>query len=151
MGDMLVDDQVCGVCANHGFGIRCYGSLDGTCALNSTVAKAGDPACLYNLKIYLVGDVFATLDGCNKCLCTERGMQCTMKACSSAGFATPSKEPIYGECLYNGGWYRHQTQWLTRDGCNTCYCHSIGNYQGGYECTKSKCPCSAVNQPEITG
>ncbi|XP_053373204.1 kielin/chordin-like protein [Mercenaria mercenaria] len=150
-GDAWVDDHVCGVCVCNEYGSQCYAKLEGYCKLNNTVAKAGEPVCMYGLKPYLVGDVYSALDGCNKCLCTERGMQCTMKACSSTGFETPSKEPLYGECQYDGGWYRLHTQWLARDGCNTCFCQTIGNYRGGHVCTTSKCPCSTVNAPVITG
>ncbi|XP_052785206.1 kielin/chordin-like protein [Mya arenaria] len=140
VSDVWVDMNGCNICECNQYGAQCYGTQFG-CQLNKTNAAPLSPACHYATKSYLVGDVFTTLDGCNKCLCTERGQQCTAKQCNKTGFEQPSKTPIYGECHYNEGWYHYQTQWLATDGCNTCYCHSIGNYQGGYECTKSKCSC----------
>lgn len=150
-GDAWVDDKVCDVCVCNEYGVQCYANLDGPCKFNSTIANAGDAACLYGMTPYLVRNVFSALDGCNTCLCTERGMQCTGKPCSSSGFAKPTTEPLYGECMYDGGWYRFHTQWLARDGCNTCFCYTIGNYRGGHVCTSSKCSCHESSTSIIAG
>ncbi|XP_052247246.1 kielin/chordin-like protein isoform X2 [Dreissena polymorpha] len=141
-GDVWVDANACDVCQCTEYGEQCNaGFLGTTCPFNSTVASPGDPACVYGYTSHLVGDVISALDGCNKCLCTELGLQCTAKACGPNGFAKPSSEPLYGECEYEGGWYMHETQWRASDGCNTCYCYTVGNYRGGHVCTTNKCAC----------
>ena len=50
--------------------------------------------CDYARQYYQVAEVFTTLDGCNKCLCTEQGMQCTARACSPNGFSKFTKTDL---------------------------------------------------------
>ncbi|KAL3831648.1 hypothetical protein ACJMK2_023376 [Sinanodonta woodiana] len=117
-------------------------STDIVVSIRSTICHtAGDPVCTYYFHTHNVGDVFMAADGCNKCLCTERGMQCTGKACNASGFAKPKFQELPGECHYRGndGWYVLGAQWQAVDGCNTCVCLMPGNYQGYYACTTSSC------------
>ncbi|KAL4234577.1 hypothetical protein ACF0H5_006218 [Mactra antiquata] len=140
-GDAWVDKDTCDVCQCGDYGLHCRAGLDGTgCKFSAYVASPGDKVCVYGYSgLYLVGQVFKLHDGCNKCTCTEGGMQCTNNACNPKGFEQGTTEPIYGECHYNGLWYRFHTQWLAVDRCNTCFCTTIGNYQGGYACSTMKC------------
>ena len=41
-----------------------------------------------------MAEVFTAIDGCNKCLCTEQGMQCTARACSPNGFGKFTKKDL---------------------------------------------------------
>ena len=51
--------------------------------LSGLFAGCGQPpTCEYNKKVYKVGDIFPSTDGCNSCSCSEDGkVACTAKAC----------------------------------------------------------------------
>ncbi|XP_063419758.1 uncharacterized protein LOC134704903 [Mytilus trossulus] len=115
----------------------------GICDTTGKKLLNGDFVCMYGYnfrpKTYLVNENITTTDGCNSCLCTPRGALCTKVACNNAGFAKPSDVPLYGDCNDNGRWYKFKALWEADDGCNTCTCVGIGNYQGPFICTQGLC------------
>ncbi|CAC5418683.1 unnamed protein product [Mytilus coruscus] len=115
----------------------------GVCDTTGKTLHNGDFVCMYGYnmrhEMYLVHENITTADGCNSCLCTTRGALCTKVTCDNTGFAKPSDEPLYGECNDNGRWYKFKALWEADDGCNTCTCVGIGNYQGPFICTQGLC------------
>lgn len=56
---------------------------------SATAAKT----CNYGGKTHAVGDKFPSTDGCNTCVCEEKGVACTEKACAKEAACDPAKEP----------------------------------------------------------
>lgn len=69
-----------------GDGQRC--SWEGT-AVYDAVSTTGNAASPVVVGPYNLGESFKSLDGCNDCTCTERGIMCTVRACNNA----PGEEP----------------------------------------------------------
>ncbi|MCA9520158.1 MAG: hypothetical protein KC609_04275 [Myxococcales bacterium] len=92
-----------------------------------------DPVCSYDGKTYNVGDKFPSSDGCNTCVCDEKGnIACTEMACVAV-------------CNYEGTIYYSGDSWKASDGCNTCSCTD----NGLVACTKKLClpACDPKNEP----
>lgn len=53
---------------------------------NGTTAPSGPG------RTYAIGDQFKSLDACNDCSCTEKGIMCTLRACSTD--PDPGGEPV---------------------------------------------------------
>src|SRR5262245_52347908 len=53
-----------------------------TCSWDDTVSSDGTTSSSPGGQ-YKVGDQFASPDGCNSCACTDGGIACTTKACST--------------------------------------------------------------------
>jgi hypothetical protein len=58
-------------------------SWEGTAA-HDTASDSANAASPVVVGPYNLGESFASLDGCNECTCTERGIMCTMRACEGA-------------------------------------------------------------------
>ncbi|XP_069111660.1 uncharacterized protein [Argopecten irradians] len=146
-GRAVVGQDGCHVCYTGPYGVRCVNTnTTDQCLAKGPTYQAGSPACTYgtdgNAVGTYIGDVFTARDGCNTCLCTEQGLVCTGKPCSNGAFAEPHQD-LYGHCRYREAgdnvWYTLNSQWQAVDGCNTCVCVAVGNYQGQYICTNGIC------------
>ena len=78
---------------------------------------------------YNVGDWFPSLDGCNKCTCTDIGIMCTVNACPA-----PPPPPSPG-CDVDGKWFAAGDRFGAPDNCNTCSCGPDGQVA----CTEMAC------------
>lgn len=76
---------------------------------------------------YQVGDEFPSLDGCNRCTCTEQGIACTEMACNPPGNGGAS-------CEYHGHTWASGTKVPSLDNCNSCFCEN-----GDIACTAMGC------------
>merc|ERR1712002_196587 len=82
---------------------------------------------------YAIGDLFASSDGCNTCVCGRNGKYaCTRMVCPRKK-KTGNKNGV--GCLENGKEYAIGTTFASSDGCNTCACGS-----NGLRCTRMVCP-----------
>lgn len=77
---------------------------------------------------YELGDWFPSLDGCNRCTCTDIGIMCTVNVCD-----VPPPPPPGKGCEISGKWLEPGTSYF--DGCNTCSCGP----DGSVACTARAC------------
>jgi hypothetical protein len=97
-------------------------NADGSSASDSSSRDAGsgdarDAAtvtCDYEGTTHQLGDQFPDNDGCNTCICSEQGLQCTLAFCGVPPTTT---------CTLNGQVFAEGAQTRCNDNCNTCYCH----------------------------
>ncbi|MBX3229553.1 MAG: hypothetical protein KIT84_04395 [Labilithrix sp.] len=79
---------------------------------------------------YQLGDWFPSIDGCNRCTCTDIGIMCTVKTCEAPVEPPP---PSKG-CEHDGKWYSAGDS-VPLDRCNTCTCGA----DGYIACTEMAC------------
>ncbi|XP_071102181.1 kielin/chordin-like protein isoform X3 [Haliotis cracherodii] len=109
-------------------------------SLNADKRANGDVGCLYNGVFEFLGSKFGSLDGCNTCVCTVTGIQCTATACSGAVTARPVTGPVSvpgtGACLHpvTSQLYQNGQTYPSSDACNTCTCTN-----GNIVCTHNTC------------
>lgn len=85
---------------------------------------------------YQLGDWFPSLDGCNKCTCTDVGIMCTVLACGAPPVEPPPVTPPPSKgCLVDGKWLEPGTRFGAKDNCNTCTCGADGQVA----CTEMGC------------
>jgi hypothetical protein len=89
---------------------------------------------------YQLGDWFPSLDGCNKCTCTNNGIMCTVQVC-----APPPPPPPAPGCEWSGKKIEPGTSFS--DGCNTCSCGPDGQLA----CTARACPPPPEKGCEVNG
>lgn len=66
-------------------------------AEKTTSAPANGPTTPITTGPYGIGDDFPSLDGCNECTCTAKGIMCTVRACAPGGGNGPT-DPGTGVC-----------------------------------------------------
>ncbi|XP_046342314.2 kielin/chordin-like protein isoform X7 [Haliotis rufescens] len=110
-------------------------------SLNADKRANGDVGCLYNGVFEFLGSKFGSLDGCNTCVCTVTGIQCTATACSGAVTARPVTGPVSvpgtaGTCVNpaTSQLYQNGQTYPSSDACNTCTCTN-----GNIVCTHNTC------------
>lgn len=67
-----------------------------TCSWSDTAAydaATSDGTVTVTSPAYAVGDDFASLDGCNECTCTVKGIMCTIRACGGGGSTSDAGAP----------------------------------------------------------
>ncbi|XP_025094056.1 cysteine-rich motor neuron 1 protein-like [Pomacea canaliculata] len=141
-GTAWVAPDGCNRCTCTQFGVECTTWMN--CQHLGMLGHPGDPLCVYGTAHYTVGKTWTAEDGCNKCLCTARGMNCTAQACANTGFASPKSQgewtmAQFMDCRYKDKVYRYGDQFLADDGCNTCLCIMPGNAATFPVCTTTPC------------
>lgn len=97
--------------------------------LNNTGQIQG---CIYGGARRPNNSTFRSKDGCNKCICRNGSVLCTKRVCPTATATTTMKTTT--GCTYNGMFYRNNSTFTAKDGCNKCFCR-----QGHILCTLMGC------------
>jgi hypothetical protein len=129
-GDSFLGPDGCNTCSCGSNGeIACTEracippSDGGTGDARATDAATSDGGiCRYGGVGYVEGQRFAADDGCNSCVCTSEGVECTLLECSPR------------TCAYGGRTYAFGSTFPATDGCNSCSCHD-----GNVACTEKAC------------
>ncbi|XP_046573602.1 kielin/chordin-like protein [Haliotis rubra] len=120
-------------------------ALGETASLKSDKRANGDVGCLYNGVFEFLGSKFGSLDGCNACVCTVTGIQCTATPCNGALTAAPVTVPVSvpgtGGCVHpaSSQLYQNGQTYPSADGCNTCTCTN-----GNIVCTHKTCTVQGI-------
>ncbi|KAK7108919.1 SCO-spondin-like [Littorina saxatilis] len=142
VGKAWVAKDGCNVCTCTQFGVECQTWRN--CDNHDHLGAPGDPVCSYGVQDhYTVGQKWRAADGCNDCVCTAIGMNCTAQPCGNArSFATPKPPGSHMEfedCRYKDKIYHYGDHFLADDGCNTCVCSIPGNFATFPSCTTTPC------------
>ena len=96
--------------------------------MSCTEIACPTPTCEYAGEVYVVGEMFIDVDGCNECVCASDGsVGCTDMIC-----------PVDMVCSYDGEIHEPGDSFPSVDGCNKCTC----NADGSVSCTEEACECN---------
>ncbi len=128
--------------------------------------------CVYGGHEYALGASFSATDGCNSCVCTRQGAECSTKACACTdslgnpqpyGASFPAGDNCNTcscspqglicthrtciappQCSYGGQLYNVGDRFPSVDGCNTCECEG-----DAIACTAAACGVVEAGPPPI--